>query len=198
MLPHLRSASRSRWRLIRSRSSVYVQQWNFDLQRQLPAGFFADIAYAGSKGVHLQITLRCSQSDTRHLYRPSPPAGRERRDTRHHSDNPNLSPASGRGLGFHRQQPSPWVSLIGPSLSILAYNFQDTGVGDSNYQSLQVSVTRRFQGGGTMLVAYTNSKLLSNTDTLTTWLEDSGVGQIQDWNNLRASVRSPRKTFRSA
>jgi hypothetical protein len=47
-------------------------------------------------------------------------------------------------------------------------------------------VTRRFQGGGTLLVAYTNSKLLSNTDTLTTWLEDSGVGQVQDWNNLRA------------
>ncbi len=36
-----------------------------------------------------------------------------------------------------------------------------------------------------MLVAYTNSKLISNTDTLTTWLEDSGVGQVQDWNNLR-------------
>ena len=32
----------------------YVQQWNFDIQRQLPAGFFADVAYAGSHGVHLE------------------------------------------------------------------------------------------------------------------------------------------------
>ncbi len=32
----------------------YVEQWNFDIQRQLPAGFFADVAYAGSHGVHLQ------------------------------------------------------------------------------------------------------------------------------------------------
>src|SRR5207253_9562949 len=31
----------------------YVQQWNFDIQRELPAGFFADVAYAGSHGVHL-------------------------------------------------------------------------------------------------------------------------------------------------
>src|SRR5712692_10310765 len=31
----------------------YVQQWNLDLQRQLPAGFFADVAYAASKGAHL-------------------------------------------------------------------------------------------------------------------------------------------------
>ncbi len=38
-----------------------------------------------------------------------------------------------------------------------------------------------------MLVAYTNAKLLSNTDTLTSWLEggtSGGVGSIQDWNNL--------------
>src|ERR1700758_5884076 len=38
-----------------------------------------------------------------------------------------------------------------------------------------------------MLVAYTNSKLLTNTDTLTSWLEGptGGVGQVQDWNNLK-------------
>jgi hypothetical protein len=58
----------------------------------------------------------------------------------------------------------------------------------STYNSLQATVTRRFQGGGTLLVAYTNSKLLSNTDTLTSWLENGstgGVGQVQDWNNLK-------------
>ena len=32
----------------------YVEQWNFDIQRQLPGGFFADVAYAGSHGVHLE------------------------------------------------------------------------------------------------------------------------------------------------
>src|SRR5205085_12325427 len=52
------------------------------------------------------------------------------------------------------------------------------------------TVTRRFRGGGTMLVAYTNAKLLSDTDTLTSWLENGatgtgGVGQVQDWNNLK-------------
>jgi hypothetical protein len=40
-----------------------------------------------------------------------------------------------------------------------------------------------------MLVAYTNAKLMSNTDTLTSWLEggtSGGVGSVQDWNNLKA------------
>ena len=55
------------------------------------------------------------------------------------------------------------------------------------YNSLQATVTKRFQGGGTLLVAYTNAKLMSNTDTLTSWLEGGttgGVGGVQDWNNL--------------
>src|SRR5258708_4800592 len=61
------------------------------------------------------------------------------------------------------------------------------GCCSSTYNSLQATVTRRFAGGGTMLVAYTNAKLLTNTDTLTSWLEGptGGVGQVQDWNNLK-------------
>src|SRR4029077_16844896 len=31
----------------------YLEQYNLDIQRELPGGFFADIAYAGSHGVHL-------------------------------------------------------------------------------------------------------------------------------------------------
>jgi len=54
----------------------------------------------------------------------------------------------------------------------------------STYHSLQVTARRRFAGAGSLLVAYTNSKLLSNTDTLTSWLE-TGVGALQDNNNLR-------------
>jgi hypothetical protein len=48
-----------------------------------------------------------------------------------------------------------------------------------------VTARRRFPGAGSLLVAYTNSKLISNTDTLTSWLE-TGVGAIQDNNNLLA------------
>ena len=31
----------------------YNEQWNFDIQRELGAGFYADVAYAGAHGVHL-------------------------------------------------------------------------------------------------------------------------------------------------
>jgi len=67
-------------------------------------------------------------------------------------------------------------------------NLNGFGCCGSSYNAFQATVTRRFQGGGTLLVAYTNAKLMSNTDTLTSWLEggtSGGVGGIQDWNNLK-------------
>jgi hypothetical protein len=56
---------------------------------------------------------------------------------------------------------------------------------DSIYHSFQLTAERRFPGGGTLLVAYTASKLISDTDTLTNWLEVS-TGAIQDNYNLKA------------
>src|SRR5260370_31880587 len=52
-----------------------------------------------------------------------------------------------------------------------------------------MKVEKRFAQGGTVLAAYTFSKLIADVGSLTTWL-DSGVGLAsntpQDPNNLRA------------
>jgi len=155
----------------------YVEQWNFDIQRQLPAGFFADVAYAGSHGVHLQQystnidqlpdTL-WSQAGALTVQVPNPMVG----------TNPNPSLNGATVAAGQLQRPYPQYN----GLSLAGY-----GCCESSYHSLQATVTRRFQGGGTLLVAYTNAKLLSNTDTLTSWLEGptGGVGGVQDWNNLK-------------
>ena len=60
------------------------------------------------------------------------------------------------------------------------------GCCESSYNSFQFTATKRFKDGGSFLAAYTNAKLMTNTDTLTSWLEGStgGVGQVQDYNNL--------------
>jgi len=58
----------------------------------------------------------------------------------------------------------------------------------SSYNSLQLTLERRFTGAGSLLVTYTNAKLISDTDTLTNWLEAS-TGTIQD-NNTTKGERS--------
>ena len=155
----------------------YVEQWNFDIQRQLPAGFFADVAYAGSHGVHLQQYSThvdqlpdslWSQGAALATQVANPMAG----------TNPNPSLNGATVAAGQLERPYPQYN----DLNLAGY-----GCCESSYNSLQASVTRRFQGGGTLLVAYTNAKLLSNTDTLTSWLEGptGGVGGVQDWNNLK-------------
>jgi hypothetical protein len=154
----------------------YVEQYNIDIQRQLPAGFFLDLAYAGSHGVHLQqYSTHIDQIPDSFLSQqagliapvPNPLVG---------SPKPNLNGPTIEAGQLDRRYPQyNDVNLAG------------YGCCDSTYNSLQATVTRRFAGGGTLLVAYTNSKLLTNTDTLTSWLEGptGGVGQVQDWNNLK-------------
>ncbi len=154
----------------------YVQQWNLDIQRQLPAGFFADVAYAGSMGVHLEQYNTSVDQLNDSLW--SQGAALTTQVTNPMTGNPNPSlngPTVAAG-----QLLRPYPQYNGLSLG-------GFGCCESSYNSLQATVTRRFQGGGTLLVAYTNAKLLSNTDTLTSWLEGptGGVPGVQDWNNLR-------------
>jgi len=165
----------------------YVEQWNFDIQRQLPAGFFADVAYAGSHGVHLeQYNTNINQIPDSFLSQQAALAAPVA--------NPLVCPSLQTGSNGNG---CPNANIAGTTIEAgqldrphPQYNniaLAGYGCCSSVYHSLQATVTRRFAGGGTMLVAYTNAKLMSNTDTLTSWLESStgGVGQVQDWNNLK-------------
>ena len=42
--------------LLPSNAYAYMQQWNFNLQRELPFGIYVDAAYAGAKGTHLPLS----------------------------------------------------------------------------------------------------------------------------------------------
>jgi hypothetical protein len=165
----------------------YVEQWNFGIQRELPGGFFADVAYAGSHGVHLeQFNTNVNQIPDNFIHQAQQQfnAGQPVTIAQPAATYPfsvnlpgNLQP----GKLTQGQLDRPF-----PEYSGLQYN--GFGCCGSTYNSLQATVTKRFQGGGTLLVAYTNAKLLSNTDTLTSWLEggvSGGVGNVQDWNNLK-------------
>ena len=155
-----------------------MQQWNFDVQRELPAGVFVDIAYAGAKGTHLPFSQFANQLPDQYL---------------------------AMGNALLQQVANPFFGLIqsGPlSASTVArgqllrpypqynnFNYISSGFGSSSYNSLQLKVRKRFKAGGTALLAYTKAKLISNVDDLTGWLEapTGGVAGIQNWNDLRSA-----------
>src|SRR5262249_2120638 len=60
-------------------------------------------------------------------------------------------------------------------------------LGNATYHSLQMKVEKRFSQGGTVLAAYTFSKMITDVETLTSWLDTGfgGNGSLQDPHNLR-------------
>jgi Carboxypeptidase regulatory-like domain len=168
----------------------YTEQWNFDIQRELPAGFFADVAYAGAHGVHLPQSnpninqIPDSFINTAHgqFAANGAAAVTITQPVGVYPFSQDLPGALGPAGLINGQLDRPYPQYA-------AVNLNGQGCCSSNYNALQATVTKRFGGGGTMLASYTNAKLMSNTDTLTSWLEGSttgGTGAIQDWNNLSA------------
>jgi len=166
----------------------YVQQWNLDVQRELPAGFFVSAAYVGSRGTHLpQYSQQINQiSDTllaQAAAQVNPALPNPRENVTLVQPTPNPFFVDGQALAL--TGPTTTIGqLLRPYPQYTSLQLAGQGSYDSIYHSFQLTVQRRFADAGSLLVAYTNAKLISDTDTLTAWLEP-GVGGIQDNNNLR-------------
>ena len=166
----------------------YVQQWNLDVQRELPAGFFMSAAYVGSKGTHLpQYSQQINQISDALLAQAAsqvnPSLPDPRQDVTLVQPTPNPFFVNGQALAL--SGPTTTIGqLLRPYPQYTSLQLAGQGSYDSIYHSFQLTVQRRFAEAGSLLVAYTNAKLISDTDTLTAWLEP-GVGGIQDNNNLR-------------
>jgi hypothetical protein len=155
----------------------YAQQWNVALQQQYGENLAFSIAYAGAKGTHLPFSsLQIDQLPDQDL---------------------------ALGSKLLAQVPNPYYGIVNPSYALGAstvtagqllrpfpqFNgFTNPGAaqGASTYNALQIKAQRRFAHGASINLAYTWSKLLSNTDTQTTWLESGSLTVAQDYNNLRA------------
>jgi hypothetical protein len=171
----------------------YVQQWNLNIQRNLPWGFFGSIAYVGSKGTHLEsYSQQIDQIGDNYLAQAATQCAAQEAVTGTRCNasgvtllqsvpNPFYDAATGVAYALGTatttlgQLDRPYPQYTGLSLA-------GQGSYDSSYESMQLTVERRFAGAGSLLVAYTNSKLISDTDTLTNWLEVA-AGGIQDNNN---------------
>jgi hypothetical protein len=172
---------------VRDYKYAYTQQWNLDIQRTLWGGWFADVAYAGNKGTHLpQYAQQVNQiADSYLATAAQQAAGGDQSLAAIDKLVPNPF-ASYSYPGSALAQPTITKGqLLRPFPMYSGVEYAGQGSFGSNYHALEATLQKRFAGGGTLLAAYTYSKLLSNTDSITSWLEAGGDGAIQDWNNLK-------------
>lgn len=156
----------------------YAQQWNFDIGRELPGGLALSAAYAGSKGTHLP-------GPDQQLNQISPEffaLGNSR--LQEQVPNPFFGIAQ---LGTLAQPNVARGQLLRPYPQYTGFSARNATNRSSIYHSAQLKLEKRFSRGGTILGAYTWSKLISDTDTLTGWLEPGGGAPgAQNWYDLRS------------
>ena len=156
----------------------YTYQWNFTVQHQFARDTSIEAGYAGLRGVHLpQGGLNLNQINPAYLSLGS--------------QLKSLVPNPFYGTVQFGALSQPTVQLGQLLLPYPQYtSLTDPGgyVGDSTYHSLQVKAEKRFKSGGTVLGAYTYSKILANVETLTSWLETQagGVSGVQNIYNFSA------------
>jgi hypothetical protein len=139
--------------------SPYHQRWELSVQRELPTGWVAEVAYVGNRGTHIETGRNLNVTPQRYLSRAT---------TRDNTTNaylaallPNpfvgLMPANAaagfRAATISRQQ------LLRPYPQFDAVN-TTTNEGYSWYHSLQTRLDKRFSKGYTLGFNYTFSKFM--------------------------------------
>ena len=152
----------------------YAQQWDLDIQEQLAENLMIEAGYAGSKGSHLSYsTMQLNQIPDTDL------AMGAKLNTQ--VANPFYGYITN---GLLSNKTVSQAQLLRPHPQFQGFSDTAAQHGDSHWDALETRVVKRFRTGGVITGSYTWSKLISNTDTLTSWLENHGAAGVQDWNNL--------------
>jgi hypothetical protein len=176
----------------------YMQQWTFDIQRQLPSNMLLDVSYIGVKATHLPSW----DVPTNNM----PPGYLAYGNTL--ADNLGtpavqglapitalpVDPATGNHFPFAGFE-SAWGKVnngSAPPLSQALVQFPQYGqivkdtetAGDSTWNALRINLSKHFSNGLSFLVSYTWSKDLSDTSDST---QDTFESNVQDeWDTKLA------------
>ncbi len=153
----------------------YSQQWNFNVQRELPWSTFLQVAWVGNRVIHLPSNLNpINQLDPKYLSQYGSVISTC-------SDNVNgsvLTDSFQSGCAQSEGFTLPYANFVNdfggsatvaqslvpyPQYSNIQNNFESSGT--TYYQSLQFQAEKRFTNGLSFLAGYTLSRLMDNTSS---------------------------------
>jgi hypothetical protein len=130
----------------------YVQEWSLDIQRELTKSMVLDVGYYGSKGTHLLGILDINQPQP-DLYLTTLVCGGS-----------NVPPNCVKPGDPIRGATTPLLNRIRPFLGYSGIDAIAT-IFNSNYNSLQANLQKRFGSNSTINFAYTWAKSLTDNQT---------------------------------
>ena len=170
----------------RSNRVPYSEQWNFNVQRELPLAILLDVGYAGSRGLKFAQDRVLNQI-------PDAALGLGN-DLRAQVANPFFGQIPTGPLSRNTVSRAQLLRPFPHFDSVTSTNSNWAG---SVFHALEVKVEKRYARGFAVLGSYTYSKLMDDATGQFAG-EALGGGGFQNWNNLRAdrSVSSLDQTHR--
>lgn len=150
----------------RSGRAPYLQQWNVNVQRQLPWNTFLQVAYVGNRALHLPSQLNPINQQNPAILQYGPLLQLRFSDP---AESTRLAAA-----GFRTPYPNFATDFGGgatlaqafsayPQYSNVQNNFDLAG--RAAYNGLQASLEKRFSNGLSFLTSYTLSRTMANVDS---------------------------------
>lgn len=160
-------------------------QWNVAVEHQFPLGIALTAAYAGLRGDNLPVVLPRNPL-------PDSVVAQAAQD-------PLCQTKTLQGCMLTNQVANPFYPKISQGILQNAKvtqnqllrkfpqygSIQNTGsyTGISNYHALELKLQKRMKNGGQVLGSYSFSKLMTNAEYLTGWLDSTTTAGWQDYND---------------
>jgi len=172
----------------------FTYQWNLSVEHQFWKGLALTASYAGLRGEHLPISIPINPlSDSLVAKAAADPNCSSGDITKCflnlQVDNPFTTVTNGvkKSLisqGVLRNLTVTNNQLLRPFPQYGSISNSGHYAGISNYNSLEVKLQKQMSNGGRLLGSYTFSKLLTNAEYLTSWLDATGTSGYSDYNNI--------------
>ena len=150
----------------------YAQQFNADVQRELPGGWLLDLGFVGLHGLKFPANRTLNQLPDFALF-----LGDALRAQVANPFYPRI------GVGTLAATTVARAQLLVPYPQFTGVTAVGASWASSRYDALQVKLEKRYASGFTLLASYTYSKMFDYSTGAFSG-ETLGGGTIQDWNNL--------------
>ena len=158
-----------------------IQNWSFEIQRQLATDLLLDVAYVGQHSTHLHSNI-----DPINALNPQYFALGSLLNASISSPQAAAAGIHAPFAGFPSTQTVAQALLPYPQFFGLNTDCCLENLGQATYNALQASVHRRFHSGLNLMAAYTWSRTLTDADSaLPFFAQLSGLGGIQNPFNQR-------------
>jgi len=165
-------------------------QWNVAIEHEFPMGLALDVAYSGLRGDNLPVSLPINALPDSIISQAQTDANcstgkfgtggcfltQTVANTLAGTQGPITQGTDSKATLTQNQLDRPFPQY--GSISNSGHYF-----GISNYDALEVKLQKRMSNGGQLLGSYTFSKLMTNAEYLTSWLDSTTTAGYQDYNN---------------